>query len=393
VVRSEATHGEPIAVKSAPGTQLFVVPAAIPVVWLVAVLMLGQSSAVGQSMDFELYDPPSTLVVPEALLTRARYPFVDVHNHQWAMATQDLDSLAAEMDALNMAVMVNLSGRSGDGSDATLHGSLANVRENHPNRFLIFTNISFAGIDDSDWGERTARQVGADVAAGAAGLKIYKNLGLTTTDADGERVPVDDPRLDQVWAKCAELGVPVLIHSGEPASFWKPRDEHNERWLELKQKPERYRDPALFPSWEQVMGEHWNLFAKHPGTQFISAHMSWLANDLQRLGDLLDAHPNVVTEMGAVLAELGRQPRFARRWFIEHQDQVLFGKDAWAPTEYEAYFRCLETEDDYIRYYRRRHAFWRLYGLDLPDEILRKLYYGNALELFPQIDRTLFPAE
>jgi predicted TIM-barrel fold metal-dependent hydrolase len=372
-------------VKSAPVSLRFTV--------LAAVLLLSQPLAVGQSMDFELYDPPSTLVVPEHLLTRARYPFVDVHNHQWSMATQDLGALAAEMDALNMAVMVNLSGRSGDGSDSTLHLSLSNVRENQPNRFLIFTNISFAGIDDPDWGDRTARQIADDVAHGAAGLKIYKNLGLTSTDAGGKRIPVDDPRMDKVWVKCGELGVPVLIHSGEPAAFWMPRDEHNERWLELKQKPGRYRDPAVFPTWEQIMAEHWNLFAKHPGTQFISAHMGWMANDLQRLGDLLDAHPNVVTEIGAVLAELGRQPHFARRWFSEHQDQVMFGKDAWTPSEYAVYFRTLETQDDYIRYYRRRHAFWRLYGLDLPDDVLRKLYYGNALRLFPQIDRTLFPEE
>lgn len=358
-----------------------------------AVLALSAPPAAGQSMDFELYDPPSTLVVPETSVTRARYPFVDVHNHQWSMATQDLDALTAEMDELNMAVMVNLSGRSGDGSEAVLLNSLANVQAHQPGRFLIFTNISFEGIDDPDWGERMAQQVTDDVAAGAAGLKIYKSLGLTKTDAAGVRIAVDDPRIDPVWAACAELGVPVLIHSGEPASFWQPRDEHNERWLELKQKPERYRDPDVFPSWEQVMGEHWNLFDRHPGTRFISAHMSWLANDLQRLGELLDAHPNVSTEMGAVLAELGRQPRFAKAWFIEHQDQVLFGKDSWRSEEYFVYFRCLESDDDYIRYYRRRHAFWRLYGLDLPDKVLRKVYYGNALRLFPQIDRSLFPEE
>ena len=379
--------GEHAAVKPSPPCS----PAAVGC--LLATLSLMAPLTLGQSMDFELYDPPSTLVVPETQVTRAVYPFVDVHNHQWSMATQDLDALAAEMDELNMAVMVNLSGRSGDGSEATLLNSLANVKANQPSRFLVFTNISFGGIDDPGWGERTAQQVRSDVAAGAAGLKIYKNLGLTTTDASGERVAVDDPRIDPVWAVCGELGVPVLIHSGEPAAFWLPRDENNERWLELKQKPGRYRDPALFPSWEQIMGEHWNLFDKHPQTRFISAHMGWLANDLQRLGDLLDAHPNVSTEIGAVLAELGRQPRFANEWFIAHQDQVLFGKDSWNPEEYFVYFRCLETDDDYIRYYRRRHAFWRLYGLDLPDAVLRKVYYGNALRLFPQIDRSLFPQD
>jgi len=187
--------------------------------------------------------------------------------------------------------------------------------------------------------------------------------------------------------------VPVLIHSGDPAPFWLPWDANNERWLELKQKPQRKRDPEVNASFEEIVREHWHVFEKHPETTFISAHMSWMANDLARLGKLLDEHPNVYTEIGAVLAEFGRQPRFARAWFERYQDRVLFGKDAWTPEEYYVYFRVLETKDEYFDYYRRRHAFWKMYGLDLPDEVLRKLYYKNALRLFPQLDRSLFPAD
>lgn len=139
------------------------------------------------------------------------------------------------------------------------------------------------------------------------------------------------------------------------------------------------------------MGEHFNVFRRHPGTIFISAHLGWMGNDLARLGSLLDELPNMYTEIGAVLAEIGRQPRFAHDWFIRYQDRVLFGKDSWAPEEYPPYFRVLETADDYFPYYRRRHAFWRIYGLDLPDEVLKKVYYKNALKIVPGIDRTLFP--
>ena len=138
------------------------------------------------------------------------------------------------------------------------------------------------------------------------------------------------------------------------------------------------------------MAEQHDLFRKHPGTRFISAHLGWMGNDLARLGALLDELPNLTTEIGAVLAELGRQPRFARAWLIRYQDRVMFGKDSWAPAEYHVYFRALETADDYFDYYRRRHAFWKIYGLDLPDEVLRKLYYGNALKVLPGLDRTLF---
>jgi hypothetical protein len=106
---------------------------------------------------------------------------------------------------------------------------------------------------------------------------------------------------------------------------------------------------------------------------FINAHLGWLGNDLGRLGKLLDEAPNGTAEIGAVLAELGRQPRFAHDWLVKYQDRVMFGKDSWEPSEYPPYFRVLETRDDYFPYYRRRHAFWKIYGLDLPDECCEAL--------------------
>lgn len=139
------------------------------------------------------------------------------------------------------------------------------------------------------------------------------------------------------------------------------------------------------------MSEQWNVFRKHPETTFINAHLGWMGNDLARLGELLDTYPNVYTEIAAVIGELGRQPRFARKFFVAYQDRIMFGKDTWRPGEYYVYFRVLETADEYFEYYRKRHAFWRMYGMNLPDEVLRKVYYKNALEVIPGIDRTLFP--
>jgi predicted TIM-barrel fold metal-dependent hydrolase len=194
-----------------------------------------------------------------------------------------------------------------------------------------------------------------------------------------------------VWAKCGELGIPVLIHTGEPSPFWEPWDEHNERWLELKQFANRRRDDATrFASFEQTMAEQHNVFRKHPETKFISAHLSWLGNDLDQLGKLLDELPNMYTELGAVIAELGRQPRRARQFLIEYQDRVLMGKDSWEPSEYHVYFRVFETADEYFDYYRKRHAHWKMYGLDLPDDVLRKIYFQNALDVIPGLDRALF---
>lgn len=337
-------------------------------------------------MSFEHYEPKSTLVVPEHIVTSARYPFVDVHAHQNVprMSDEQLDSLIAAMDAMNMAVMVNLSGGSGE----RLMETVERMKNRYPGRFAVFANIDFRGIDDPDFGRKAAAQLERDVANGAQGLKIFKNLGMYVTDSAGNRIATDDPRLDPIWEKCAELGIPVLIHTGDPAPFWEPHDRFNERWLELKQRPRRKRPPE--PSWEQIMGEHWNLIRRHPRTTFISAHLSWLGNDLARLGHLLDEMPNMYVEMGAVLAELGRQPRFAREWLIKYQDRVLFGKDAWEPSEYHVYFRTLETADEYFDYYRKRHAFWKLYGLALPDEVLREIYYENALNIIPGLESSRF---
>jgi predicted TIM-barrel fold metal-dependent hydrolase len=339
-------------------------------------------------MSVEDYEPKSTLVVPEHRVTRAKFPFIDIHNHQdRGQSAGEVEKLVRDMDSLNMRVMVNLSGSSGE----ELSRGLANLKGRYPRRFVVFANLDFTGIDDPSWGQRAATQLAADVVRGAQGLKIFKNFGMTVKDSRGERVHVDDARLDLVFEKCAELGIPVLIHTAEPASFFQPQDRFNERWLELKQFPGRARPPEAFPPWETLIAEQHRLFAKHPKTKFIDAHLGWMGGDLARLGRLLDALPNVYTEIGAVLAEIGRQPRFARDWFIRYQDRVLFGKDIWAPEEYWVYFRALETSDEYFDYYRKRHAFWKMYGLALPDEVLKKLYYANALKIVPGLDASEFP--
>ena len=337
-------------------------------------------------IDIEEYSPKSTLVNKETPVFRSKYPFVDVHNHQFDMPVKDLKKLTAEMDSLNMGFMINLSGFRG----LYLRKSLENIRENAPNRFGLFLNVDFEAIDEADFQETQVALIDSAVAAGVLGLKVYKSLGLTSRDSSGNRIAIDDPRLDPIWKACGDHKIPVLIHSGEPASFWQPKDKYNERWLELRQKPGRYRDPELNPSFEEILLEQHAVFKKHPHTLFINAHLGWMGNDLDRLGAHLDAYPNVRTEIGAVLAELGRQPKRARQFFIDYQDRILFGKDSYNVSEYYTYFRVLETDDEYFEYYRKRHAHWRMYGLSLPDTVLQKLYYKNALELFPSIDKTLF---
>jgi len=337
-------------------------------------------------MDVEEYEPVSTLKVPQHLLTHSKFPFIDVHNHQWTMPIQNLGKLVTEMDSLNMAVMVNLSGFRGK----YLAWSLDNVNNHFPNRFAIFLNVNFEMLDDAGWPDETLKLMEEAVKQGVKGLKVYKQLGLTDKDNKGQRIAIDDPRLDPIWSKCGALGIPVLIHSGEPNSFWKPKDKYNERWLELKQEPDRYRSPDKYPSFDSIMKEQHHVFRKHPETKFIDAHLGWYGNNLEKLGKLFDELPNVYTELGAVLAELGRQPRFARSWMVKYQDRVMMGKDTYKKEEYYTYFRVLETDDEYFDYYRKRHAHWKMYGLALPDSVLQKVYYQNALKVIPGIDKSLF---
>ena len=340
-----------------------------------------------KSMDFEKYDPVSTLKVPEHIVTKAKFPFIDVHNHQWSLSEQTIPNLLADMEKLNMAVMVNLSGGNGRG----LQQMTQSILKKAPNRFIVFANIDFKGIGEADWTAKAVQQLEADVKNGANGLKIFKNLGFSVTDKDGKRVAIDDPRLDAIWKKCGELKIPVLIHTADPKPFWDPVDEHNERWLELVTHPRRKREANDPEPWEQLIAEQHRMFKKHPSTTFIAAHFGWYPNDLGKLGSLLNEMPNMMIEFGAIIAELGRQPKAAKQFFEQYQNRIMFGKDSWVPEEYATYFRVLETDDEYFPYHKKYHAFWRMYGMGLSDTVLKKIYYKNALRIVPNIDKTLFP--
>ena len=337
-------------------------------------------------MDIEDYDPISTLKVDENIITKSKYPFIDVHNHQFDMPLKDLTQLVKEMDSLNMAFMINLSGFRGVYFDK----SMQNINDNYPDRFGLFVNIDFEKIDDENFAKNNTELIRNAVRDGAMGLKIYKSLGLDDKDKYGNRIKINDPRLKPIWEICGQLKIPILIHSGDPESFWKPKDKLNERWLELKQKPGRYRDPNKNPSFDEVLKEQHDMFKKNPNTTFINAHLGWIGNDLDRLSNHLDNNNNVITEIGAVLAELGRQPRRARKFMIDYQDRILFGKDSYKVSEYYTYFRVLETDDEYFNYYRKRHGNWKIYGLSLPDSVLKKVYYENALNLFPNLKENNF---
>jgi predicted TIM-barrel fold metal-dependent hydrolase len=337
------------------------------------------------------YRPRSTLVAPAHPVPRAKYPVIDFHGHPSAFlgSGEGLERLGAAMDSLNVRLMVVANNMSGE----TLRRTLATIRASPRmrDRVRVLAGIDFRNVGPG-WAEKAVAQLEADVAAGAVGVgEISKSLGLSIQKADGTRLRIDDAALDPVWEACARLRIPVFIHTADPQEFWQPIDYRNERWLELALFPGRRYPPEQFPSFEQLMTERDNLLRRHPRTTFVIAHMGWHANDLGRLAKLMADLPNVYTEVGAVLYDIGRQPRVAHDFFVRFQDRILFGKDAFQPEEYPYYWRVFETRDDYFDYYRDYHAFWKLYGIDLPDEVLKKVYYRNALRITAGLPQTGWP--
>ena len=333
------------------------------------------------------YRPKSTVVAEEHLVPKAKYPVVDVHSHQPATA-ENMAQLIKDMDALNLRVLVNLSGGSGD----RIRENLQVIKSGpYADRFRVFANVNWDGAGGPGWKEKAAADLEQAIKDGAIGLKVAKNLGLHARKADGSRLKVDDPELDAVWQVCARMNVPVLIHIADPAQFFDPIDNTNERWLELGVFPNRAYPPDRFPRFEELMNERDRMFARNPKTRFIAAHFAWHGNDLARASRLLDKLPHVYLEVGAVLYEFGRQPRGSREFFTKYQDRILFGKDAYQPSEYPYYWRVFETTDEYFDYYRDYHAMYKMYGMGLPDAVLRKLYYQNALKIAPGLPVSGWP--
>ena len=333
------------------------------------------------------YRPRSTLVVPAHMKRQAKYPAIDFHGHPAGLlgSAEGVAQLGASLDSLNVRMMVVADNMSGD----RLQRAVALVRASPQmkDRIRILAGVNFQNVG-TGWAARAIAQLEADVAAGAVGVgEISKSFGLSIRKPDGSRLTLDDPELDPLWEACARLKLPVFIHTADPEQFFHPVDYNNERWLELSLFPERRYPQDRFPSFEQLIAERDNLFRKHPHTIFVTAHLGWQGNDLARLDKLLTEMPNVYTEVGAVLYDIGRQPRVAHDFFVKFQDRILFGKDSFQPEEYPYYWRVFETRDDYFDYYRGYHAFWKLYGIDLPDPVLRKVYYENALRLTPGLPR------
>ena len=355
--------------------------------WGVA-LAAAASLVAQEAGDLKLRDfkPRSMLRAPTHEVPRARFPAIDVHNHvndaRGGDPSVDPDALVAMMDRCNLQTIVILTGGFGD----RLQAVIDRMVKPHPGRFRVFTQIDWSRIDEPDFGEAMARQLRDSVARGARGLKILKELGLGIRLRSGELVKIDDLRLDPIWAECGRLRIPVAIHTSDPDAFFLPLDGANERYDELVANPDWSFYGDRFPGKEALLAARNRVFERHPGTTFIALHVANHPEDLDDVSRVLDRYPNVVVETGARHAELGRQPRRARAFFLKYQDRILFGTD-FRPEEamYRNWFRFLETADEAFDYWHAPgQGRWTISGLDLPPRVLEKVYRRNAERVFAQ---------
>ena len=363
-----------------------------------------ESSPAKMRLELSDFQPKSMLHVPETKVPRARFPVTDIHTHlSWAAANKNGVSLGEKMNFLaeprdllegmdrrNLRTLVNLTG----GIGAGLVDTIEKYQKPFPSRFMVFTEPWWEKSDQPGYPQFQADEIEKAHRAGAHGLKVLKTLGLYLREevTTGPLVKVDDRRFDPMWEACAALKMPVAIHISDPEAFFLPIDRFNERFEELNNHPDWSFHGKDFPSNADLLEARNRMFARHPRTQFIALHVGHDAENLGFVSECMDRFPNMSVEIGARIGELGRQPRAARKFFDKYQDRILFGTDAvphgvetpqqiFGDKLYEIYYRFLETEDEYFDYAPAPtppQGRWQIYGLGLPESILRKVYNENA---------------
>jgi len=342
------------------------------------------------------YRPVPRVVTPAHAVERARFPAVDAHNHlgrwlsEWigrpgAWTVSDVGALLELMDACNLTAIVNLDGRWGE----ELEANLDRYDRAHRGRFATCCHVDWsAALASGDVGRTAAASLRASVRTGAKGIKIWKDLGLQVRDDRGELLLPDDARLAPLWEAAAGLGVPVFIHTADPVAFFEPVDERNERLEQLLAHPEwSFADPT-FPRFERLIEALESLVASQPDTTFVGVHFGGYAEDPAFVGRMLGAYPNYHVDLAARVAELGRQPRAVREMILAHPDRVLFGIDEFPPARenYAIYLRFLETADEHFPHSNEEVPLmgrWAISGLDLPDDVLRRVEGDNARRIVP----------
>jgi len=321
------------------------------------------------------FEPRSGLHLPEHAVTTPRFPVIDYHNH---LDAQNPSKVLKIMDACGVERVVNITMKTGD-------AALEMIRRFHSasDRFSTIGWMDWSGVEKPDFAQRSVERLEQLVEHGACGLKFWKDLGLSVRDASGELLRVDDERLAPIFDKATELGIPVMFHTADPDAFFRPIDKYNERYEELAAHPD-WGFYGSHYSKQQLLEQRDRVFARHPKTTFVGAHLAESGENLAYVSEMLEKYPNVSIDISARTPELGRQPYTARAFFLRFADRIVFGTDLLPEISmYRLYYRFLETADEYFEYptHASRQGRWNIYGLYLPDDVLLKIYRENALRL------------
>lgn len=331
-------------------------------------------------VDLRLSDfrPRSALRTPITRVERPKFPAIDYHNHLDSMSPEQV---LAVMDQCGVERVVNITMQVGQAALDIMDRYRAAARD----RFSSIGWMDWSGVERSDFVQVTFDRLHRMVEHGACGVKFWKDFGLTVRGADGELLRIDDERFAPIFEECGKLGLPAMFHTADPSAFFDPLDPSNERFEELSAHPDW--GFASSPVSKRALIEQRNrVIARHPATTFVAAHCAESSEDLAYLTEQLDALPNLLVDISARISELGRQPYSARAFFLKYSDRILFGTDLLPEVEmYRLYYRFLETADEYFEYpsHASRQGRWNIYGIFLPDEVLRKVYRENALKLLP----------
>ena len=368
---------------------------------------LQKSEAPAPQMTLGEFEPKSMLVVPQNPVARARFPVIDAHTHVSHLfrltpepgeplqgsPEERLAQIVGWMDEINLKTLLNMTGGFGE----ELQRNITEMQNRHEGRFLICTVPTYDRLGEADYPSWQAAELGLAREAGAKGLKISKTLGVYLREGgeEGPLVKIDDPRFDPMWEAAGKLGMPVFIHTADPDAFFTPTDRFNERWEELGNHPEWSFYGKDYPPKAELLAARNRVIERHAGTTFVCLHVANHPENLDEVSGWLDQYPNMHVEIGARLGELGRQPRRARKFFEDYQDRILFGTDAsphgrsvpqqdLTPAMFQCYFRFLETLDEYFDYAPSPtppQGRWKIYGIGLPDDTLRKVYHNNAAKI------------
>jgi predicted TIM-barrel fold metal-dependent hydrolase len=270
-------------------------------------------------------------------------------------------------------------------------------------RIQFMCNIDWSVFGEEYFVDKVTADLEKCKKKGAVGLKIFKSLGLGITHPDGKLLKVDDPALDPIFEKAGELGLVVLIHSGDPKAFFKPFSKDNERYEELSTHPSWRFDGKEYPPWEEVYKQFENRVARHPNTKIIGSHFGNNPEDPPAVFSQMKKYPNLYVNTSARIPEIGRfNAKKMNEYFRKFSSRIIYGSDLGIGPEvlilgssppvhpaakdillfFNASYRYFETWDKQFQHPTPIQGKWKIDGIGLPCDLLEKIYRKNAENLF-----------